>query len=100
MIDSGNKFVPNGRNSYGGGSSFKLLNKISPEELAKQLTLLDWSIFSLITRNELKPGQWTGPKKYNKSPNVVAFTRRFNNVSSNNFISFAIVNNLYLYIAY
>lgn len=58
----------------------KLINKTSLEGLAKQLTLIDWSIFLLISRNELKPGQWTSPMKQILSPNVVAFTRRFNNV--------------------
>lgn len=61
-----------------GASSFKPLSKVSPEELARQLTLIDWSIFSRITRAELKPGQWTGSMKHVLSPNVVDFTRRFN----------------------
>lgn len=71
------QLLSNGR--YGG--SFKPLIKVSPEEMAKQLTLIDWSIFSRITRSELKPGQWTGSMKHVLSPNVVDFTRRFNIVS-------------------
>lgn len=69
-----------GKNGSSGGSSAfsRSLNKKSPEELAKQLTLIDWSIFSCIGRNELKPGQWTSRMKHVLSPNVVAFTRRFN----------------------
>ena len=62
--------------------NLKPLIKVSPEELAKQLTLIDWSIFSRITCNELKPGQWTGSMKHILSPNVVDFTHRFNIVSS------------------
>lgn len=81
-----NKLPPNGKYGSSFASSFKLLNKISPEELAKQLTLIDWSIFSCISRNELKPGQWTGPTKHVLSPNVVAFTRRFNIVGEKNFL--------------
>jgi len=60
----------------------RLFLETSPEELAKQLTLIDWTIFSRITSKELKPGQWTGPMKHMLSPNVVAFTRRFNIVSN------------------
>ncbi|KAH9394014.1 RasGEF [Tyrophagus putrescentiae] len=61
--------------------NLKPLIKVSPEELAKQLTLIDWSIFSRITCNELKPGQWTGSMKRILSPNVVDFTHRFNIIS-------------------
>ncbi|KAI7686526.1 hypothetical protein SSS_09919 [Sarcoptes scabiei] len=59
-------------------SLHRLVNKVTAENLAKQITLIDWVIFSKINRNELKPGQWTGPMKHVLSPNVVLFTRRFN----------------------
>ncbi|KAH9419182.1 RasGEF [Dermatophagoides pteronyssinus] len=62
-------------------SLYRLMNKISPETFAKQLTLIDWIIFSKIKREELKPGQWTGSMKHVLSPNVVLFTRRFNIVT-------------------
>lgn len=62
-------------------SLHRLVNKVTAENLAKQITLIDWVIFSKINRNELKPGQWTGPMKHVLSPNVVLFTRRFNIVS-------------------
>lgn len=58
------------------------MNKITAENFARQITLIDWYIFTRITRGELKPGQWTGSMKHIKSPNVVAFTRRFNIVNN------------------
>lgn len=76
-----NKLPPNGKYGSVAKSPFRLLKDVSPEELAKQLTLIDWSIFIRISRSELKPGQWTGSMKHALSPNVVAFTRRFNIVS-------------------
>ncbi|KAH9521329.1 RasGEF [Dermatophagoides farinae] len=62
-------------------SLYRLMNKISAETFAKQLTLIDWIIFLKIKRDELKPGQWTGSMKHVLSPNIVLFTRRFNIVT-------------------
>ncbi|KAH9390607.1 RasGEF [Tyrophagus putrescentiae] len=68
----------NSTQTFPSGANLKPLIKVSPEEVAKQLTLIDWSIFSSITRIELRPGQWTSSMKHILSPNVVDFTRRFN----------------------
>eukprot|EP00047_Mylnosiga_fluctuans_P021777 m.109029 g.109029 ORF g.109029 m.109029 type:complete len:577 (+) comp9027_c0_seq1:33-1763(+) len=55
--------------------------KFHPEELAKQITLLDIEIFRRIQPEELMNGVWLSKEKFDKAPNVVAFTRRFNHVS-------------------
>jgi hypothetical protein len=56
--------------------------KVSPEDFAKQLTLLDLPIFRLIKPDEITCCGWTKMKKKEKlSPNVVAMTRRFNHTS-------------------
>ncbi|RXG57735.1 Ras-specific guanine nucleotide-releasing factor RalGPS1 [Armadillidium vulgare] len=55
--------------------------KVNPEELAAQITLMDIPIFRSITPEELTSCGWTKREKLILAPNVVEFTRRFNNVS-------------------
>lgn len=50
-------------------------------ELAAQITLLDFKIFTGIQTEELESCGWTKKDKCVTSPNIVAFTRRFNNIS-------------------
>eukprot|EP00013_Stygamoeba_regulata_P020832 CAMPEP_0177646488 /NCGR_PEP_ID=MMETSP0447-20121125/9799_1 /TAXON_ID=0 /ORGANISM="Stygamoeba regulata, Strain BSH-02190019" /LENGTH=664 /DNA_ID=CAMNT_0019149021 /DNA_START=429 /DNA_END=2423 /DNA_ORIENTATION=- len=51
---------------------------ISPVELARQITLLDFAQFSKIRPQELYRCSWTKANKHAASPNVMALTERFN----------------------
>lgn len=56
--------------------------RVSPEELAGQLTLLDFPEFERIQPDELTSCAWTNKKnKHIVAPNIVSFTKRFNHTS-------------------
>ncbi|XP_032721789.1 ras-specific guanine nucleotide-releasing factor RalGPS1 isoform X4 [Lontra canadensis] len=52
--------------------------KVSPEEFASQITLMDIPVFKAIQPEELASCGWSKKEKHSLAPNVVAFTRRFN----------------------
>ncbi|XP_012694995.1 ras-specific guanine nucleotide-releasing factor RalGPS2 isoform X2 [Clupea harengus] len=55
--------------------------KVTPEEYAGQITLMDTPVFQAILPEELSSCGWNKKEKHSSSPNVVAFTRRFNQTS-------------------
>eukprot|EP00118_Oscarella_pearsei_P013754 m.113269 g.113269 ORF g.113269 m.113269 type:complete len:619 (+) comp37458_c0_seq1:131-1987(+) len=55
--------------------------EVAAEDFANQLTLIDVKLFKAITEAELVECSWEGKDKVAKAPNVVQFSRRFNNVT-------------------
>lgn len=55
--------------------------KVTPEEYAGQITLMDAPVFRAIQPEELSSCGWNKKEKHSSAPNAVAFTRRFNQVS-------------------
>ncbi|XP_022614941.1 ras-specific guanine nucleotide-releasing factor RalGPS2 isoform X3 [Seriola dumerili] len=56
--------------------------KVTPEEYAGQITLMDAPVFKAIQPEELSSCGWNKKEKHSSAPNVVAFTRRFNQLLS------------------
>ena len=53
-----------------------------PNEIARQLTLLDFEYFRSVKPNELVNCSWMNPQtKYEKSPNVMQMMEKFNNLT-------------------
>uniref|UniRef100_A0A1A9WQS3 Ras-GEF domain-containing protein n=1 Tax=Glossina brevipalpis TaxID=37001 RepID=A0A1A9WQS3_9MUSC len=55
--------------------------RVPADELANQLTLLDFNVFAAIQPDELTSCAWTKKDKHSVTPNIVAFTKRFNHTS-------------------
>eukprot|EP00297_Palpitomonas_bilix_P023714 CAMPEP_0113894482 /NCGR_PEP_ID=MMETSP0780_2-20120614/16752_1 /TAXON_ID=652834 /ORGANISM="Palpitomonas bilix" /LENGTH=629 /DNA_ID=CAMNT_0000885047 /DNA_START=31 /DNA_END=1920 /DNA_ORIENTATION=- /assembly_acc=CAM_ASM_000599 len=70
-------------------SSHLSIFDINEEEIARQLTLIDFKIFSSIKPVELLNQAWNKPKLKHRAPNVLAMISRFNGVS--NWVARAVV---------
>lgn len=56
--------------------------KVDPDDIAGQLTLIDVPLFKAIQPDELISCKWMSREKLVKAPNIVQFTRRFNQVDT------------------
>lgn len=56
--------------------------ELDEEEIARQLSLMDWEYFSKIRPNELLNQAWSKPKLKHRAPNVLAFIAQFNRTSA------------------
>ncbi|XP_043947991.1 ras-specific guanine nucleotide-releasing factor RalGPS1 isoform X1 [Drosophila biarmipes] len=55
--------------------------RVPADVLANQITLLDFPVFAQIQPDELSSCAWTKKDKHVNTPNIVAFTKRFNHTS-------------------
>ncbi|XP_052839100.1 ras-specific guanine nucleotide-releasing factor RalGPS1 isoform X2 [Drosophila gunungcola] len=55
--------------------------RVPADVLANQITLLDFPVFGQIQPDELSSCAWTKKDKHVNTPNIVAFTKRFNHTS-------------------
>ncbi|XP_017108133.2 ras-specific guanine nucleotide-releasing factor RalGPS1 isoform X2 [Drosophila bipectinata] len=55
--------------------------RVPADVLANQITLLDFPVFAMIQPDELSSCAWTKKDKHVNTPNIVAFTKRFNHTS-------------------
>ncbi|XP_068147624.1 ras-specific guanine nucleotide-releasing factor RalGPS1 isoform X1 [Drosophila tropicalis] len=55
--------------------------RVPADVLANQITLLDFPVFAMIQPDELSSCAWTKKDKHVVTPNIVAFTKRFNHTS-------------------
>ena len=56
--------------------------ELDEEEIARQLSLMDWEYFSKIKPTELLNQAWSKPKLKHRAPNVLAFIAQFNRTST------------------
>eukprot|EP01098_Paradermamoeba_levis_P016727 TRINITY_DN9231_c0_g1_i1.p1 TRINITY_DN9231_c0_g1~~TRINITY_DN9231_c0_g1_i1.p1 ORF type:complete len:652 (-),score=199.83 TRINITY_DN9231_c0_g1_i1:128-2083(-) len=63
-------------------SSNLTLFDVDEEEIARQLTLVEFEIYSSIKASELLNQSWNKPKLKHRSPNVLQMIARFNDLSN------------------
>ncbi|KAJ3443945.1 ras guanine nucleotide exchange factor i-related [Anaeramoeba flamelloides] len=54
---------------------------VDPEEIARQITLIEYNIYEKIKPSELLKLAWSSPKLRHRSPNVIQMIHRFNLIS-------------------
>ncbi|KER21732.1 hypothetical protein T265_10010 [Opisthorchis viverrini] len=57
------------------------ITKAGPDIFAKQITLIELSLFKAIKREEFSSLKWNGKEKHIYAPNIVASTRWFNQIN-------------------
>jgi hypothetical protein len=55
---------------------------LDEEEIARQLTVIDWETYERIKPSELLNQAWSKPKLKHRAPHVLALIKRFNMISS------------------
>ena len=64
-----------------GTTPVELILRASSEEIARQLTLIDFRLFSTVQMPELQGQSWSKAKKQHSAPNVTALISRLNTIS-------------------
>eukprot|EP00026_Physarum_polycephalum_P009956 Phypoly_transcript_10097.p1 GENE.Phypoly_transcript_10097~~Phypoly_transcript_10097.p1 ORF type:complete len:431 (-),score=72.76 Phypoly_transcript_10097:49-1284(-) len=85
QTDSGMRVISNDLRNDSKGIQLtpsRLLFVFDEEEIAKQLTLIDFSIYSAIQPVELLNLAWSNPKYRHRSPHVIALIARANLLSN------------------
>ena len=72
--------------------TFYTVMDVIPQEFARQLTLIEFSIFKTIRFEECFGLGWVKKANANKSPNIIKMISQFNKVLSIHFIFFRLVS--------
>jgi len=72
--------LPNVKKSSASSNSFGLMD-FNAEEIARQLTLIEFNLYKAIKPWEFFNQSWTKKNKEQLSPNIIAMIKRFNRVS-------------------
>jgi hypothetical protein len=63
---------------------------LNPEEVARQLTLIEYDLYKAIKPWECLNQAWTKKNKEEKAPNILAVIKRFNRVRNSFFFFFSL----------